>query len=115
MKVHLLNVDYQLTVFQQDNDPKHTSNVVKNWLEEEEILMLDPWPPNSPNLNPIENLWHQLKVHVGRNKQLKTIQQLKQEIEKVWHEFNEKSEYLENLIRSMLNQVIKSKGYYTEY
>ncbi len=40
---------------QQDNDPKHTSYVVKNFITENEICIID-WLSNSPDLNPIENL-----------------------------------------------------------
>jgi hypothetical protein len=42
-------------VFQQDNDPKHTSRRARNWFEENEIELLD-WPPQSPDLNPIEHM-----------------------------------------------------------
>ncbi len=44
----------------QDNAPIHTARVVKSWLREENIQLLD-WPPYSPDLNPMENLWGLLK------------------------------------------------------
>jgi hypothetical protein len=40
-------------VFEHDNDPKHTSRVVKNWLDKERVERLI-WPPFSPDMNPIE-------------------------------------------------------------
>ncbi|KAL0176648.1 hypothetical protein M9458_028978, partial [Cirrhinus mrigala] len=40
-------------VFQYDNDPKHTAKAIKKWLKKKHI--------KSPDLNPIENLWWELK------------------------------------------------------
>ena len=53
--------------FMQDNDPEHTSNLVKNWFSSEQIPVLD-WPAQSPDLNPIENLWNEVKVEIAKKK-----------------------------------------------
>ncbi|GBN95391.1 hypothetical protein AVEN_241689-1 [Araneus ventricosus] len=43
--------------FQQDNATCHVSKIVRAWFEEhDEEFQLLPWPPNSPDLNPWENL-----------------------------------------------------------
>ena len=49
--------------FQQDNDPKHTSNLAKS-IFEEEVVNWWKTPPESPQLNPIELVWHDLKHHL---------------------------------------------------
>jgi transposase len=63
-----------------DNDPKHTSKVVAKWLTDNQVKVLE-WPSQSPVLNPIENLWAELKkrVRARRPTNLTRLHQLCQE------------------------------------
>ncbi|KAK3508653.1 hypothetical protein QTP70_003098 [Hemibagrus guttatus] len=63
-------------VLQQDNDPKHTSKSTSEWLKKNKMKTLE-WPSQSPDLNPIEMLWHDLKkvVHARKPCNVAELQQ----------------------------------------
>ena len=66
--------------FQIDNDPKHTSKIVAKRLKDKKVKVLK-WPSQSPDLNPQDNLWAELKkcVRARRPTNLTQLHQLCQE------------------------------------
>ena len=64
LKVHMAVHNY--TIFMQDDAPCHRSKGAKTFLAENQIKVLD-WPGNSPDLNPIKNLWTNMKNKVAEN------------------------------------------------
>ena len=59
----------------QDNDPKHTSGYASQWMVDNGVNW---WKthPESPDINPIENLWHELKEYIRREVKPKVKQEL---------------------------------------
>ncbi|KAI3376840.1 hypothetical protein L3Q82_000420 [Scortum barcoo] len=70
--------------FQQDNDPKHTAKITKEWLWNNSVTILD-WPSQSPDLNPIEHLWRDLKmaVHQHSPSNLTELERIKEEWQRI--------------------------------
>jgi len=103
-------------VFMQDNAPCHKARVILDFLQENNIETLD-WPRQSPDLNPIENLWaiikkkRQKKYGLPRDKE-----ELITQIFDIWDNIKpELVETLANSANSRINAVLKLKGKVSKY
>ena len=85
---------------QQDNDPKHTSKLAKNFIQENVPAIMD-WPSSSPDINPIENLWGLVKRNVEKRKP-RNLEDLKVFMVEEWEKIPQ--ETIKNLINSMKNR-----------
>lgn len=100
--------------FMHDNDPKHSSKLVKEWFQTNKVTVME-WPSQSPDLNPIEHLWGVLKKKIGDQKG-KNKKKLWEKIQQAWYSIP--PETCAKLVESMgrrCQAVIKMKGSSTKY
>lgn len=100
--------------FQQDNDPKHSSKLVKEFFNVEQIPVLK-WPSQSPDLNPIENLWEIVDRSL-RTRNYSNKDDLFASLQEKWSNLD--MGIINNLIESMPRRcqaVIENNGYFTKY
>jgi transposase len=103
--------------FQQDNDPKHTSKIVSAYLTEQLCIKdeMITWPPYSPDLNPIENLWADLKKRVEKHN-CRTAEELEIAVKEEWEKTDK--DLCKKLVGSMKKRcqlVIELEGWPTGY
>lgn len=105
----------QNCIFQHDGAPCHRAGGVKRLLNDFGIEELTPWPGNSPDLNPIENLWSILKQKVNKKRPTATrdLEDL------ILHEWNSIDINLtQKLISSMpkrIEEVLRNRGQHCKY
>jgi transposase len=100
--------------FLQDNAPQHTSRLAKDWLHNKGITCLD-FPPYSPDLNPIENLWSAMARAV-EVQPADTLEELEAVVAQEWE--NVDKELMRTLVHSMPRRcqaVIAADGWHTQY
>ena len=99
---------------QQDVAKAHTAKITLKLFQQEKIKVLE-WPPRSPNLSPIENLWSFLKRAVYQRNP-KNVDELKKYIEEEIRNFSDKK--ISKLVNSMsdrVEMVIESGGNNIDY
>ncbi len=101
-------------IFQQDLAPAHTAKGTKSWFNDHGVTVLD-WPANSPDLNPIENLWGIVKRKM-RDTRPNNADELKATVKETWASIP--PQQCHKLITSMprrIEAVIKAKRAPTKY
>ena len=100
----------------QDNAPCHVSRRTNQWKTEIDIPTLE-WPPQSPDLNIIENVWIVIKTKVQRRiDDIRNAEDLKTVVAKIWTSLQ--LHYIRSLYDSLpmrLRVVLRARGNITKY
>ena len=106
----------KLSQFMQDNAPCHKSKRVLNWFGQKKVDVLE-WPPQSPDLNPIETIWNDLSLAVRKRRDYpKSLNDLRIAIQEEWRQISSaRIKRLYETIPDRLREVKKMKGHATKY
>ena len=103
-------------VFQEDNAPVPTAKVARDFLHSKKVELL-PWPPQSPDLNPIEELWSIVESGLRKRESgPSNIRELEKMVIEEWESIPK--DLYRKLISSMpsrIQAVISAKGGHTKY
>ncbi len=91
--------------FQQDNAPCYKAQIISDWfLEHDNEFTLLKWPPQSPDLNPIEHLWDVVEREIRiMDVQPTNLQQLCDAIMSIWTKISQ--ECFQHLVESMPQRI----------
>ena len=111
------------TIFVHDNAPIHTVRKVKGYLQEIAFQVLN-WPPYSPYLNPIKNIWKLLKQGIYEkypkpatfSSSSESLQKLVDAAIELWEEIGvEMGNRVVDSMPRRIEAVLAAHGWYTKY
>ena len=104
----------QPAVFMQDNAPYHATKSVKTFLSEDDVTVMG-WPAQSPDMNPIENVWKLLNERTKQKNQ-RNIEELWTNLKGEWEKISvDECKTLIRLCSKRCQAVIEIKGLHNKY
>ncbi len=111
----MCRIPFSTGTFMQDGATCHTAKIIKNWFDWVGIDYIKNWPGNSPDLNPIENLWSIIKQRL-KERDTSSVPKLEAAVRDIWDNIEDTT--LQNLALSVhdrFNKGISRKGRPTKY
>ena len=94
-----------------DNDPKHASEYIESFFKSKGVNWW-PTPPESPDLNPIENIWGSLKQYLRTSYKPRNLQELKDGIERFWVSLTPDvcKRYISHITKKVIPKIVSVQG-----
>ena len=104
-------------LFMHDNASIHTARMTQQWFADHPHITALPWPPLSPDLNPIEDVWAMM-AREWQPQNERTVAALERHVRDVWGSVERRPGIIRRVVESMprrLEAVIAARGGYTKY
>ena len=92
-----------------DNDPKHASGYIEDFIKHNNVR---PTPPESLDLNPIENIWGSMKQYLCSSYKPRNLQELKDGIEQFWVTLMPEvcQRYINHITKKVMPKIVNVQG-----
>ena len=103
-------------IWQEDGARYHTSGMTRRHHAALRMILLE-WPAQSPDLNPIEHVWHLMQLRISKRRhRITSIQEMEQVLQKEWDNLGPKDWHkIISSFQARCKEVIRNKGGSTHY
>jgi hypothetical protein len=82
-----VSIKNKRTIFMQDGARPHSGKIPLTWLEQNKVTWIRDWPANSPDLNPIEEIWKEVNRELAERGIPQSTAEIKRMVEGIWEDY----------------------------